>query len=275
MDVFDATLWEQQPLLRRQQDDAIAVLRGSDKGDLQLFWDAVEEFFNQLSSETVDEIQKLWGPEYADDDQLKVLAWTVGIRLPKGVAMPYLRRWLEEGAAFRSWKGNYDNLAAAIFLATGIPVEVELPFENAWEVGVSEVDDEIFSIGEDYHPEANDTFIVGESEIGDSKIGSEVVGEEVPYTVKLNLFFDPGPEGLIRIEWAASQILRAIDLLDIVIPDEPSAWTLGYSRLGISTRISDGCFVVDESYIGESEICGDPDPADRIILPDGSTIAET
>lgn len=275
MDVFDATIWEQLPRLRRQQDDAIAALRGEDKGDLQLFWDAAEAFFAQLEDEVVDEIKKLHGPEFADEDQLKVLAWTLGIRQPDGVAVPYLRRWLAEGAVFRQWKGNYDNLQAAIFLATGIPVQVELPFEGVWTVGVSEVGGPD-PIGSEYKREPTSTFIVGETILDDNTtIGSQAINEELPFTVELHLFYDPGPEALAQIRWAARQVLRAVDLIEFVIPDSPDAWVLGYSKLGTGTRLSGGCFIVGESYLDESTICGPDVASERIILPDGSTIAET
>lgn len=276
-EVFGDRLYNLVPTVRRSLDKLSAELRNKDKGDLEVFWDAVDAELETWETDVLNLMRRSYSVAEADEAGLRMQAYKMGIKLPSGgVGLPLLRRFLANSNAIRAWKGNVELLPGAIFLATGIVVEVDVPFHdaNVFQVGTGQVG--VNWIGVNWHPESLTAFQVGYGMVGLSEIGSSAINPEAPFIIRVLLSYDPGPAQLARIRWVVDSFKRAVDILEIVIPDEDTWWTVSSSRIGIDARVAGDCFQVGVSAVGGSPICADPAsyPLLRIILPDGTPIED-
>jgi len=272
-------------------------------GNLQKLCEGIEAEVETWEEDFVDAIRQAFSISDADDDQLRLQAYHRGLSLPQGASVPYLRRFLAALPTFREWKGNYELLPLAIYTATGIVVDIYIPFqdEDCFIVGDSEVGGDTSTICHnyktpppDYWPNAGDLseraltaiegalgevgeFVVGEGYIGLEALDSGAVNETLPYEVWITLPYDPGDALMTVVRWVVDLLLRAIDIPVYTVPelDSQEEWKIGYSRVGVDTLIgADDWFEVGTHCVGGARIGGVPETVLRVILPDGTPEAE-
>jgi len=201
--------------------------------DLEKYFEAYDQELAAIEADTILISETLGDSQKAPDSALPRLAYERGLRLPPN-DFPNLRRFLANLATFQRWKGNYDLLPAAIFVATQLLVTIEVPWQDddVWEIG-SDVGIGDFSVGYDYRPEPLDTFVIGESYIGEGVWGCEAVNPTLPYEFKIHLLFEPDAERYALLKWVVNTFKRAIDIPIYVVPETTTSWIIGSSRVGV------------------------------------------
>lgn len=261
-------VWEMMPGVMQQRDTS---------GDLEAFCDVLDQVYELLEIDTILKIRANNSLETAPASRLPYHAAERGLRLPP-VVVPGLRNFLSALPQFQRWKGNYDLLAAAIFVATKIPVIITIPWhdsEDGFLVGTSLITDG--EINANYRPEALDSFAVGgEGIVGYSFIGSDAINPTYPYQFVLDFPVLPSLDLKTVIEWVVEVFKRAVDIPVYNYPSIDDTWQIGFDMVGISTMVLlSGPFEVGTSLVGGSSyIIRDLGPIERIILPDDSTTAE-
>lgn len=254
------------PAYFRDNDDA-------SNGDLRSFYVGLSNFLAQLDSETLQVITDSRSLSSGNDLNLKLLAWEQGIELPDE-KVHRLSLFLSQVSRFQSWKGNYDLLKSAIFVATGLVVTITVPYRLDYfivgegEVGVDEV-------GMDTRAEAEDVFIVGSSPVGSHDVGSEAINSKLPYTFHIEFLYNPGDALMKVVRWVVKMFKRAIDTVLYIVPEVIRFWQINVSRVGVDSIAGPGCFEVGVTPVSGGWICGPDSPVTRIQLPSGAYIEDT
>lgn len=227
------------PKLWRQRD-------AESRNDLKRHMEALDDLYDMYKEEVIDVIRNEATFERSSEIGLRVLAWSIGLRgLPQS-GFPNIRIFLSLSAIFRAWKGNFDLLEDAIFVATGISARIIVPNHGDWFI-VGEGEVGIDEIGLNFKQEPLDVWEIGEGEIGVHDIGSEEVNPQLPYEFYIDLPFSPTAEQRSILDWVVASFKRAIDKPIIRVPSTFECWIVG------------------ETTAATTEL------VERILFPDGST----
>lgn len=261
-EVFGDNLFNLLPEVERDLD--------RDEGLLEKYFDAVEDELRTWETDTIDKIKASQDPDRATELDLRIMAWKQGFDLPT-VKVERLRTFLAQSATFRANKGNFEVLASAIFVATGLGVTIEVPWQQAaYTVGVTPIGS--VPIGVNFFAEPSNTYFVG-GPIG-GPLGSRAVNPTAPYEFRIKLLYNPGQKLLKVLSWVVDLFKRSIDIPIVVIPEVTQFWTIGQSKIGVDALVGPPCYVVGVTPIGGAKFCGPPPTPLRIILPDDTAIAD-
>ena len=245
--------------------------------DLQKFALAVDSLADAWYADAVQRTRDRWTLDRSSDADLRRLAWERGIVLPT-VVFPRLRVFLENLPTLLARKGQMRTVVDAVFLATGILVTVDVPWqiETCFTIGDSDIGDDVFSLCPAFRDRHPDDLVVGDAPIGDAHVGTRELNPDIPWQFRVRLPFAPDAQTFTLLRWAVEQVAkRGVDQPVYVLPDETEFWTVGSSRMGVDAVVAvSDCIVVGESVVGSGEMCSDDVDVLRIILPDGTAVAD-
>lgn len=206
----------------------------------------------------LDEFTTLLRIDTAPDSQVEILAYNLGLSLPKFFDRSNARRFIKQLPYLLRRKQDLNVIRDAIRILLNMSATILIDWNNSnnWEIGVSEIGGTQY-IGPNYLPRFY-AFEVGVSEIGDKSIGDDGVNLRIPRTFTVSLTREPTATEMQCLLWICKYFKSAEEHFILYWPNSLTYWKLDFSRLGIDTTLAPSYWEIGVSSVGITNVIGGP-----------------